>query len=261
MTAQACRVLVVDDEPLARKRILKLLKRHADVVVAGECSNGAEAVAAIEVERPDIVFLDVQMPDLDGFGVLEAVGLDRMPVVVFVTAFDEYALKAFDVAAIDYLLKPFDDERFETALARAREERSANDLGALHAEVRRLARKVREAGTDRSPQRLAVHAGTKIRLVEASQIDWIEAEDNYARLHVGEAGHLMRETLGSLETRLEGGGFARVHRSAIVNLDRVREVIPDSHSELWLVLEGGARVKVTRTYAGSVKKRLTLPAS
>ncbi|HEV7507206.1 MAG TPA: LytTR family DNA-binding domain-containing protein [Thermoanaerobaculia bacterium] len=234
------RALVVDDEPRARKAVCLLLERDPDVEICGECS-GAEAAELIENASPDLMFLDVQMPEVDGFDLLEAVGAEAVPAVVFITAYDEYAVRAFDVHAIDYLLKPFDDARFARALARAKEQlarRSGQPDPHLAALVR-----------ERSPyvRRFLVRQRERLLVVNAEDVDWIEAADYYASLHVGAKTHLLRETLANLEQRLDPERFFRVHRSAIVNVDRVREIHPLFRGDCALVLGGGTQVRLSRT--------------
>jgi len=237
------RVLVVDDEPLARRGIHARLGRMADVEIVGECASGREAVDAIRGLSPDLVFLDVQMPGLDGFGVVEAVGAERMPVVVFVTAYDQHALRAFEARALDYLLKPIDDERFEQAVARARArvaERRESAVG------RRLA--AAPAAPAAPLERILVRSGGRVLLVAADEVDWIEAAGDYLRLHVGPARHLLRETMGALEARLDPRRFVRIHRSTIVNVSRIRELQPYFNREYVVLLRDGTRLKLSRGY-------------
>ncbi|MFL5537814.1 MAG: LytR/AlgR family response regulator transcription factor [Longimicrobiaceae bacterium] len=248
------RVVVVDDEPLARSGMCGLLARDPELSVVAQCADGAEAVAAIAGLRPDLVLLDVQMPEMDGFEVLRAVGPARMPVVVFVTAFDRFALRAFDVAAVDYLLKPFDDERFDLAVARAKHAVRNAEAGELG---RRLMRLVERQGApaDAAPSteparhatRLVVKSAGRTVFVRVDEVDWIEADDYYAKLHVAGKTHLLRETMGSLEARLDPARFFRVHRSAIVNLDRVREVQFLFRGEHVVILHDGTRLKLSRS--------------
>lgn len=230
MSAAPLRVLIVDDEPLARRGVRARLPAGAEVVA--ECGNGQDAVRAIERERPDLVFLDVQMPGLDGFGVVKAVGVDRMPVVVFLTAFDEHALRAFEAQALDYLLKPIDDERFATAVQRA---------------MRRVAERAR---TDAvlAPIRIAARDRGRVVLLEPSEIDWVEADGDYVRLHTRDRSYLVRETMKAMTARLPAEQFARIHRSTIVNVSRVRELLPHTNRELVVVLDGGRRLKLSRGY-------------
>jgi two-component system LytT family response regulator len=247
--------LVVDDETLARRRLARLLRREPDVEIVGECRDGAEAVAVIEAEHPDLVFLDVQMPELDGFEVLDALDLARPPVVVFVTAYDQYALRAFDANALDYLLKPFEDERFQETLRRAREylegQRTRGD------QATRL-RALVEARRAERPflTRIAVRAQGRVVFLPVGDIEWLEAADNYVRLHTGAGAFLIRETMAAVETRLDPGQFLRIHRSAIVNLNRITEVQPWFHGEHVVVLRHGTRLRSSRTYAPELKRML-----
>jgi two-component system LytT family response regulator len=245
------RVLIVDDEPLARQSIRRHLQRHADVDVIGECGDGGAAVLAILAERPDLVFLDVQMPEIDGFQVIERVGAARMPSVIFATAWDHYALQAFDASAVDYLLKPFRNERFDRALARARSRighPAGEDLPRLLALFAARADYL---------ERIPVVENGRIIFVNADEIDWIESAGNYARLHAGKRCHEIRETLSSLEARLDPKHFVRVHRSAIVNVRRVREVHPWFHGYHLILLESGEKIRMSR-YQHAGAKRLGL---
>ena len=236
------RTLIVDDEPLARERLRTLLADRAAIDVIGECANGAEAVDAIRRERPELVLLDVQMPELDGFEVLQALAPDEWPAVIFVTAYDQYALHAFDVNAVDYLLKPFDRARFERALGRA--EAELRDRGGRDARLVTLLEGLRR---DRQrPQRLVVRAGGRIFFLSVPEIDWIEAAGNYVKLHVGQAAHLVRDTMKHLETQLTGARFARLHRSAMVNVDRVRELRQDGDGNWEVVMLDGTRLSAGR---------------
>ena len=235
------RAVIVDDEPLARKSIRILLERDGEVEVAGECS-GADAAALIERTRPDIVFLDVQMPDVDGFGVLDRLGPQAVPVVIFVTAYDRYALRAFEVHALDYLLKPFNDERFARALAHAKGQVRARSRGERDDRLAELLRS-RSAFT----QRFLVRVRDRSIVVNAADIDWIEATDYYATLHAGGKSYLLREPIASLVKTLDPERFVRVHRSAIVNIDRVREVHPLFRGDRALTLADGTRVKLSRS--------------
>ena len=240
------RALVVDDEPLARRGIRVRLERAEDVEVIGESTNGPEAVAAIRELTPDLVFLDVQMPGLDGFGVVEQVGAEQMPPVVFVTAYDAHALKAFDVHALDYLLKPIDDERFDVAVARARRritERTAagRQLAAVLAELR--------------DRRILIKDRGKVIIVNEADVDWIEAEGDYVRVHTGGRGHLLRETMAAMAERLDPARFARIHRSTIVNVSRIRELKPHPNREYTVVLHDGTRLKLSRGYRDALEGR------
>ncbi len=235
------RVLVVDDEPLARSGVSQLLARDPDVRVVGECADGREAIAAIRKLGPDLVLLDVQMPELDGFDVIRTIGPDHMPAVVFVTAYDQFAVRAFEVNALDYLVKPFDDERFRAATERAKRAvraASSDDLG------NRLAALLRERAY---PSRLVVREQGRSIFVRVDDLDWVEAADYYVKLHVGKSVHLLRETMSDLERTLDPERFVRVHRSAIVNLDRVREIQPYFHDEHVVILHDGTRVRLSRS--------------
>ncbi len=250
------RVLVVDDEPLARSGLTALCERDEDLAVVGECADGREAVDAIRRLQPDLLLLDIQMPELDGFEVLRAIGPEQMPQVVFVTAFDEFAVRAFEVHALDYLLKPFDDERFFVAIERAKRALWEPALGELS---RRLIGLL-EAVSDGSPVAAAAHRAEsqyltriavkdlgRVYFIRADEIIWIQAANYYAKLHVGGRVHLLRESMSSLESRLDPFRFVRVSRSAIVNLDRVREVQPFSRGSQLIILDDGARVKLSRS--------------
>jgi two-component system LytT family response regulator len=252
------RTLIVDDEPLARRNLRVLLGRDADIELVGEATGGAEALALIERHAPELVFLDIQMPELDGFDVLAHIAAERMPVVVFVTAFDQYALKAFEYHALDYLLKPFDDARFEKALRQAKlqvEQREIKDLSqrliALLAEreARRASEPEAAAQAAPSPQyltRLMLKTAGRIFFLRVEEIDWIGAEDYYVKLHVGRKGHLLRETMNDLEAKLDPARFVRIHRSSIVNLDRVRELHQHFNGEYVVVLHDGTELKLSR---------------
>jgi len=251
VTHPPLRVVVVDDEPLARTGMRDLLARDPELEVVAQCADGREAVRAIGALRPDLVLLDVQMPEMDGFEVLREIGAERMPLVVFVTAYDRFALRAFDVAAVDYLLKPFDDERFQRAVDRAKHAVRNAEVGELG---RRLAGLLERGGAEPPPEAPATYASRlmvkntgRTVFVRVEEVDWIEADDYYAKLHVGEKTHLLRESMGSLESRLDPLRFFRVHRSAIVNLDRVREVQFLFRGEHVVILHDGTRLKLTRS--------------
>ncbi|RKH12522.1 DNA-binding response regulator [Corallococcus sp. CA053C] len=259
------RVLLVDDEPLARRGLKQALARHPDATVCGECRDGREAVTAIREQRPHLVLLDVQMPELDGFGVLREVGAEQMPAVIFITAFDAFAVRAFDVHAVDYLVKPFDDGRFDEALSRARQRLRAGEAAELG---RRLADLLSDAppkpagpqATAPSPSafkdRLLVSVGTRAVLVPVADIEWIEADDYCVTLHVDGKAHVLRETLAALEARLDPECFVRIHRSAIVNVACIREVHRPSPTEQVVVLGSGQRLRVSRSRREHLERRL-----
>jgi two-component system LytT family response regulator len=240
------RTLIVDDEPLARERLRKLLEHEAEIELVSECASGPDAVAAIQRLAPDLVFLDVQMPELDGFGVIAAVGSGRMPLVVFVTAYDQYALKAFEVHAVDYLLKPFDRERFQVALGRALERIKRQETSALS---ERLSAMLAELRPDtKQPGRIAVKTDGRVLLVKLDDVDWIEAADNYVTLHVGKESHMLRETMNAMEQRLPAQKFMRISRSTIVNVERIQELQPMFHGEYVVILRNGTRLTLSRGY-------------
>jgi two-component system LytT family response regulator len=232
------RALIVDDEPLARSNLTVLLRRDAEVEIVGECGSGMEALKAIRNRKPDLVFLDVQMPECDGFDVLELLGGDIPPAIIFVTAYDEYALRAFEAGALDYLLKPFQTARFVQALARAK------------------ARIGRQSGTSAGMDRLAIKSAGRALFISSAEIDWIEAADYYACLHVGTKTHLLRRSMNELIHDLDETLFCRIHRSAIVNLSRVRELRFGSDGEYQVVLEDNTQLRLSRRYRKQLQSRL-----
>jgi len=237
------RTLIVDDEPLARKRILMFLRDEPDVEIAGECVHGADAITQIEQQKPDLVFLDVQMPEVGGFDVLRALPADCWPLVIFVTAYNQHALQAFEVHALDYLLKPFKLVRFRQALQRAREHLDARDINGRNARFREWLLTREETAY---PSRLTVKSGEQTAFVEVKDVDCIEAAGNYAILHAGATNHILRETLANLEAKLSPKRFLRVSRSAIVNLDRVKAVQPATRGEHVVLLKNGRELTLTR---------------
>jgi two-component system, LytTR family, response regulator len=241
----AIRVLIADDEPLARQRIQTLLEHEDDIAVVAECADGLQAVAAVEEHKPDLLFLDVQMPALDGFGVLEALEPAERPVVIFVTAHDHYALRAFDVHALDYLLKPYDRDRFHKALERARAEIRGSERGRADS---RLTSLVEEVKARRPVERLLIKSAGRVYFVRVEEIWWIEASGNYARLHAGSETHLLRETMNGLEMRLDPQRFLRIHRSTIVNIERIKELHPWFHGDYQVVLHDGTELTLSRSY-------------
>lgn len=241
------RTLIVDDEPLARERIRTLLEGEADIEVVAECANGLEALAMIQSARPELLFLDVQMPELDGFEVLQHLAHAPIPALIFVTAYDQYALRAFEVHALDYLLKPFDRERFEMALHRARQQLQHATTGDLNQRLRLL---LEELQRERQYlDRFVVKSGGRVFFLKVDEIDWIEAAANYVRLQVGRESHLLRETIKALEAKLDPAKFLRLSRSTIVNLDRIKELQPWSNNgEYVVILKTGARLTSSRGY-------------
>jgi two-component system, LytTR family, response regulator len=237
LSGKKIRVLVVDDEPLARSNVMVLLRQDPEVEIVGECGSGAEALTELRKGRPDLVFLDVEMPECDGFDVLEMAGPDLPSAVVFVTAYDQYALRAFEAGALDYLLKPFDNARFERALTRAKE---------------RFAFGKNEKAT----QHLAIKSAGQVSFVKIPEIDWIEAEDYYSCLHVGARKYLLRRSLADLEQELDPSTFCRIHRSAIVNLNRVRGLKLSSDGEYEVELQQGISLRLSRRYRKQLQSRL-----
>lgn len=287
------RVVIADDEPLARETLRLLLSPKPEVEIVAECENGPQAVAAIREHRPEIAFLDVQMPGLDGLGVVREVGSDHMPVVVFVTAYDQYAVDAFAAQALDYLLKPFDDERFEHAFRRASERVSQGESAEIAKKLARMAARLesdgglarkgsgvdspaRDATTGKDStgkdtarkdtarkdtglansaplERIMVKDRDSVVFVDTASIDWIEAAGDYVTLHVGSAKHLIRESMTTLEEALDRSRFVRIHRSTIVNIDRVRELKPYFHGDYIVYLEDGTERRLSRRYWKNVE--------
>jgi two-component system LytT family response regulator len=245
------RVVVADDEPLVRERVCTLLDTRTDFTLAAVCADGASALCAIQEQRPDLALLDVQMPELDGFEVVDALSPEDRPPVIFITAYDEYAVRAFAINAIDYLLKPLEPARFHEALDRARARRSDRwtrpaqpELTALLKEVRAL----RGYG-----ERLVVRDGQRVNFVRVADVDWIEAVGNYVKLHLGAASQLMRESMKAIEMRLDPARFVRIHRSSIVNVDRIAHVEPHFHGEYVLTLQDGTRLTSSRSYSDRIR--------
>ena len=234
------RALIVDDEPLARSNLQVLLQLDDAIDIVGECGSGADAIEATRKLKPDLIFLDVQMPECDGFDVIELLGDELPPAVIFVTAYDEYALRAFEAGALDYLLKPFDNERFALALGRAKQKLSSHN----GAEPQR-------------PQRLAIKSAGQVLFLRLSGIDWIEAADYYACLHVAKKTHLLRRSLSELERQLDSNTFCRIHRSTIVNVDRVRAIESNNAGEYEVLVEDGTRLKLSRRYRQHLQSRIT----
>lgn len=234
----AIRTAIVDDEPLARSNLSLLLRLDPEIEIVSECGSGADAPNEIRRTKPDLLFLDVQMPECDGFDVLELLGKDVPPALVFVTAYDQYAIRAFDAGALDYLLKPFDNARFERTLARAKQKIARDKI---------------------QPQRLeflTVKNAAQVTFVRLPEIDWIEATDYYAGLHVGEKVHLLRRSISELEQDLDPARFCRIHRSSIVNLDRVRGLKLNQEGEYSVLLEGGVILRLSRRYRKQLQSRL-----
>ena len=244
-------VLIVDDEPLAREGIRSMLA-GSDTEIVGEASTGKQALRAIREKRPQLVFLDVQMPELDGFAVLEQLPADEMPYIIFVTAYDQYAVRAFEVHAVDYLLKPVDEDRFRDSLRRATMLIERKNGAELREGLQALAGYLR----GKHLQRILVKTGGRIYFVRTDEIDWIEAQGNYVLLHSGKQSHLIRETIGSLETDLDPQLFLRIHRSAIVNIERIRELQQLFHGDYRVLLRDGTQLTLSRRYRDKARDRL-----
>ena len=258
---------IVDDEALARRGIRSRLSRHGDVTVAAECKSGREAVAALRDGDLDLVFLDIQMPGLDGFDVIEAIGPEEMPVVIFVTAYDEHALRAFDVHALDYLLKPLDEERFQEALGRARSRIAEREAGELETRLTRLlssldeetaAEPDRAASGEEPVARFVVKSGGRVRFVKTDAIEWVEAAGDYVTLHTADRAHLLRTTMKEMEAALPTDRFVRIHRSTIIRVDAVQELRPyGANNEYIVMLRDGSERKLSRTYRSAVEAVVT----
>jgi two-component system LytT family response regulator len=252
--ARRTRVVIADDEPLARERLRMLLAAEPWVDVVRECNDGTAAVAAIRDLQPDLIFLDLQMPGATGFEVIEQVGPARMPAVVFVTAYDQYALRAFEVRALDYLLKPFDRERFQQALVRAREQLQRAVDGELERRLLALVQDIHQPA--RHADRFVVKAGGRVYFVRAGDVDWIEAAGNYVKLHAGADTHLLRETMTAIEAELDPDVFFRIHRCHIVNLERVKELQPWVNGEYVACLKDGTKLALSRGYRERLHAKL-----
>src|SRR5262245_848797 len=240
------RTLIVDDEPLARKRLRELLKDDPQIKLVGECTNGTETVEAVRTLAPDLIFLDVQMPELDGLSVSETITGGDGPLIIFVTAFDQYAVRAFEVQAIDYLLKPFDRARFNKALQQAKERLREKENRSINQQLIELLSeiKVRPSYLDR----LVIKTDGRVFVLKTDEIDWIEAEGNYVRIHFDKQSSLIRETLSHLASQLDPRKFPRIHRSRLVNIDRIQELQPWSHRDYRIILRNGTQLALSRSY-------------
>jgi len=248
------RMLIVDDEPLAREKIRDLVKLDPELEIAGECTNGLEALAAIQELRPDLLLLDVQMPEVGGFAVLEALKDEVMPLVIFVTAYDQYAVRAFEFHALDYLLKPFDRERFEAAIGRAKAHVRREQNGSLDQRILALLEQLK--AETKYIERLVVKAGGRVFFLETKEIDWVEAEGNYVNIHTPKKSFLLRETISNLEAQLDPKHFVRIHRSSIVRIDRIQELQTWSHGEYRVILYGGTELTLSRNYRDNLQSLL-----
>lgn len=250
-------VLIVDDEPLAREGLRALLSGDPEVSAIHEARDGREAVAAIRERKPDLVFLDVQMPEMEGFEVVRTVGIDSMPAVVFVTAHDQYAIRAFEINALDYLLKPVIEERFLQALARAKGRIRSRAAADSSAQIKALLETI--ASPRNYLQRLAVRSSSRIVFLDIGEVDWIGGAENYAEVHAGRATHLLHVTMSALEKSLDPAVFLRIHRSIIVNCGRIKEMQPGTHGEYVITLRDGVRLQSGRTYAERLKALVNNP--
>jgi two-component system LytT family response regulator len=248
------RAVVADDQPMARERLIALLSDEQDIEVVATAASGPEVVDLVRRLAPDLVFLDMQMPELDGMAVIETIGADRMPATIFVTAYDQYAIQAFDVHAIDYLLKPFGRTRFQTALARVRARIERDRAGALAGRLMALVDELRTPQV--SGGRLMVRSGGRVVFINMDQIDWVEAEGNYVRIHAAGDSHLLRETMVSLSARLGDTRFFRIHRSRIVNVSKIKELRIAAGGDYDVILKDGRTLGLSRLYKDSLQQRL-----
>jgi len=240
------RTLIVDDEPLARDRVKRFLRDENDIQVIGECGNGKEAVAAIRERHPDLVFLDIQMPEKNGFEVVRSLDESRMPAVIFVTAYDQYALQAFDVHALDYLLKPFNRDRLHRAVSHAREQIESRRIGQLDERLTSLIQDLK--AEKKYLERLVVKSVGRVFFLKTDEIDWIEAAGNYVKLHSGREAHMIRETMNGIEAKLNPEKFLRIHRSTVVNIDRIKELHPMFSGDYAVILRNGTELALSRNY-------------
>lgn len=246
------KVLVVDDEPLAREGITLRLQQESDIEVIGECGSGSEAIRLILKQEPDVVFLDINMPKVNGFDVVNAVGADQMPLVVFLTAYDQYAIEAFEVNAIDYLLKPLSQDRLQQSLTRVRERLSTDDIGKhveeLHSLLGNLAANGAKQNAPPQNSRIQIRAHGRVVFVDPQDIRWIKADGDYINIYTSTATHLMRESLRNMEKRLQHMGFQRIHRSTLIRLDLVKELLTTEAGDYTVVLDKQTNLKVSRSY-------------
>ena len=241
------RTVIVDDEDLARERMQTLLEQQPDIEIVGLCADGTSAIETIDREHPDLVFLDVQMPGMDGFEVVENIDPDHLPAIVFVTAYDGHALRAFEINALDFLLKPFDQARFEKALERARSQLTRDRSSLIDARLVSLLEGLHEER--KYPERLIVKSGGRVFFVRTEDIDWVEASGNYVKIHTKGEAHLIRESMKNMEAKLDAKTFVRIHRSAIVNIDRIKELEPWFHGEYVVIMRDGTRLTASRVFS------------
>ena len=251
---QRIRILIVDDEPPARELVAALLRDEPDAEVVGECANGSEAVTAIQRLAPDLVFLDIQMPGLDGFAVLSKLSSTQLPMIVFVTAYNQHAIRAFEAHALDYILKPFEYERFHEAFRRARKQLELQTNAAQQERLLALIEDLERQTWDRGWNRIALREQGRVTFLKPEEIDWVESEGNYMRLHTGKRSYLLRDTMSSLETRLAAKKFLRISRTTLVNLERVKEWQPMFHGDSVVILQDGVRLTVSRTFRDGLER-------
>ena len=246
MSKVKIRTLIVDDEPLARERVKRFLRDEKDIEIIGECGNGGDAARAISDSEPDLVFLDIQMPEKNGFEVIRSLDPGHLPTIVFVTAYDQYALQAFDVHALDYLLKPFNRDRFQRAVGRAREQIEHQRHGDLDERLTSLIENLKSE--KKYLERLVVKSVGRVFFLKTDEIDWIEAAGNYVKLHVGRESHMIRETMNGIEGKLDPDKFVRIHRSTVVHIDRIRELHPMFSGDYAVMLRDGTELALSRNY-------------
>jgi two-component system LytT family response regulator len=251
------RALIADDEALARKFIRQMLKDDHDVEIVGECSNGKEAVAMIRKRNPDLVLLDVQMPEMDGFAVLESIGVERLPEIIFATAYEQYAIRAFELHALDYLLKPFDQARFKDAIKHAKERFRSERQDEGRTQISALLESIKNKS--QYLDRLMIKASGRITFLSTDEINWIEADDKYVHLHTGKISPMVRQTLSAMETQLDPRKFRRIHRSAIVNVERIKELQTLFNGEHSILLEDGTKLTLSRNYKDKLFELLGKP--
>lgn len=240
------RTLIVDDEPLARERLKRFLRDESDIELIGECGDGDSAVSDIKSRKPDLVFLDIQMPEKNGFDVIRSLGPKKMPIVIFVTAYDQYALQAFDVHALDYLLKPFNKERLRRAVSRVREQFVQKSTTSLDDRLLSLLEDLRPE--KKYIERLVVKTSGRVFFLKVDEIDWIEAAGNYVKIHIGREAHMIRETMNGIENKLDPEQFMRIHRSTVVNIDKIKELHPMFSGDYAVILRNGAELSLSRNY-------------
>jgi len=248
------RAIIVDDEPLARKFLRQMLQDDPDTEIIAECGSGYEALPAIRKLQPDLLFLDIQMPEMDGFAILQALDQQRMPLVVFVTAYDQYAMRAFEVHALDYLLKPFDDQKFERTMKRVKAQIRGKERERTDSQMLAFLKELKDKSS--YLERISIKTADRITLLRVEEIDWIEADDNYVQIHAGKSSHQLRETITNLERQLNPAKFLRIHRSSIVNLERIESLEQMFHGEYRVILKNGSELTLSRRYREKARQLL-----